>query len=372
VRSEVGVLLEEAGAGDDALATLPCAASLPGRVVSRYGGRVDRSLLWYAMLQGLCAGTGDPYTAYMVPREFSYVQGALDRGRMIGVGAGFDIDPQTHELTVEDRIEGSPAAQSGLLAGDQVLSVNDVRVKGLSMERVYALMKVHNGATIYMRTQRPGESRVRVVSVMITPFEMPSVTSERLDRIGYVRVHAFGRGVGDQVAGAIDGLRRQGIDGLVLDLRNNGGGYVGAALELCSLFVPSHEVVMQVVDRSGRREELRAPRGTACGLPTVLLVNGYSASASEITAGCLKDHHCATLLGTTTYGKGCSQRVLPLGDGAAVKVTWAYFESPRGHRIHKVGVEPDVVVEMERRWVGQGRRDVQLQKALELLRARHP
>ena len=370
VRREVGLLLEAAGVKADGLAALACDASLPNQLVARYGSRVDSSLLWYAMACGLCAGTDDPYTSYMVPRELSYIQGALDRATMLGLGAGVEIDPQSHELTVEDRIEGSPAAQSGLLAGDVVLAINDVRVKGLPIERVYALMKIRNGATVYMRTQRPGESRVRVVSIMVTPFEMPSVSSERYDRIGYIRVYAFGTTTGAQVARALAELRRQGVEALVLDLRNNGGGYVGAALDLCSMFIPSQEVVMQVVDRSSHREELRASKATPCGLPMVLLVNGYSASASEISAGCLKDYHVATLLGSRTYGKGCSQQVLPLGDGSAVKVTWAYFETPRGHRVHKLGVEPDVTLEMERRWVGQGKRDLQLQRALELLRAR--
>lgn len=367
VIEEVSQLLQAAGIPTQALASMPRDKTLPDRLARDYGKQVNEGLLWFAMVRGVCKGTGDPHTDFLSPAQFQMMKGSLESEAFVGLGFSLDFDEKTGRLTIVERIEGSPAARSGLLTGDQVTRINDASTQGMTLESAYAALRVPVGGTVYLTVRRPGEDRLRILSVQRLPFQMITVTSAVMNQVGYIRLYSFGTMTAPQVKDALDQFAKRGVKGLVIDLRNNGGGYVKAATAVCGFFLRPDEVVTALVDKNGKRHEMRSGSMARVTMPMVILVNEHSASASEITAGCLRDACGATLVGTKTYGKGSSQIPRELEDHSAFKVTWAYFTTPKGTRIHKQGLEPDVRVEMERRWVGEAGKDVQLQKALEVV-----
>jgi carboxyl-terminal processing protease len=189
--------------------------------------------------------------------------------------------------------------------------------------------------------------------------------------VGYIRLRAFGQDTGVEIAQAISKLKASGAKGLILDLRNNGGGYIDASVDVVGEFAPNNSLVVYTIDRSGKRKEYRSHHDGGIGVPAVVMINEYSASASEITAGALRDHKLATVVGDHSFGKGSVQQLYNLDLTAQkspkLKLTIARFYTPGGSVIDRQGIEPQVMVDMETRYVGKVDKDVQLQKAVELL-----
>jgi carboxyl-terminal processing protease len=227
------------------------------------------------------------------------------------------------------------------------------------------------GSSVVLEVERKGESKPLTFSVKRDNIHVVSVSHKLLDgNIGYVRLRQFGAKTAEEMAEAIAALKAQGATSLIVDLRNNGGGYIDAAVDVVGQFLDQTDgLVVYTIDRANRRREYRSTI-TGHPMPTVVLVNEYSASASEITAGALRDHGLAKLVGHKSFGKGSVQQLYPFSDGSALKLTIAKFYTPSGYVINKQGLEPDVKIDMEPKFVGRGiDKDTQLQKAVEVIKA---
>lgn len=363
-------LLAEAKVDPAALNSLKLAPTLPNEVMRLYNGKVDSRLLWYAMIRGLFEGTNDPYSYLLTPDEYREMEQSLDDRSYAGLGVYIELDPDRgNALSIIDTIPGSPAQKAGLLGGDRILQIDGKPTAGLSIEVLSRMLSGKAGTAVDLLVARDGVDPPRPFRIERGEIDIPTLSYQMLPaRIGWIRLHVYGATTSSEFTDALTHLNQEGARALILDVRNNGGGYLTAAIELCSHFIAQTDLVTYLTDRAGERRDCKPEPVKRVTLPVVLLVNGHSASASEVTAGCLKDNKGATLIGSRTFGKGCVQQLYPLHDGAAFKLTIAYFFTPHGNRIHKVGIEPDVKVDMDARLVGRIDRDVQLRAAMQFLK----
>ncbi|WP_324668204.1 S41 family peptidase [Geochorda subterranea] len=314
----------------------------------------------------------DPYTRYMDARAFQQLQ-VETTGHYAGIGVYIGI--KEGRLTVVAPIPGTPAARAGLRAGDWIVEVDGRATADMSQDEASALIRGPQGTTVRLTIERDGQRFT--VAIEREEIDVPAVAAVQLlpAGIGYVRLLQFSERAGRETEAALESLERQGYRALILDLRNNPGGLLTAAIDVANLFLSDGPIV-HVVGRSGERNTIDAsPLRTRPRVPVVVLVNNGSASASEIVAGALRDRGVATLVGTATFGKGLVQTIIPLRRGDAVVVTTQRYQTAGGHFIDQEGIEPDVVVEVspeqaERLPLVEDRvdpDDVQLQKAVEIL-----
>ncbi|MCG0239399.1 MAG: S41 family peptidase [Firmicutes bacterium] len=303
---------------------------------------VDPEDLWRGAIDGALEALGDPYTAYLSPEDLDSFTDDIE-GHFVGVG--IRIEQVGSYIVVQAPIKGSPAEAAGLQPGDRVLEVDGRSLVGEPTETAVRLIRGEPGTPVTLRIERPSEGRVFEVTLIRAEVQIPIVEAEYLgDGIGYIQVHTFSSDLAHRFGQAAAGLRDQGMRGLILDLRNNPGGYLDAAVDLAGFFVPPGEPVVLEVEGDGKPRPRKAA-GRPLGLPTVVLVNAGTASASEVVAGALQDYGLATLVGTRTFGKGTVQTLIHLPDQGALKVTTAEYLTPKGRRVHEVGLEPDVKVE---------------------------
>lgn len=365
---QVRDLLQSAAIPADKLEHLPLDDNLPGAVLAAYGGQVDRDALAWAEVRGVLEPLDDPYTSLLTPKQTQGLNNLLNESSFPGVGIQVEADRRTHQFVIVDTVDDGPAARAGVLPGDSLVKVDNYSTDGLSADLVSGLLRGAVGTTVHVTVRRGGTFHdFAVTRAVVTP---RTVTSEVLpDNIGYIHLRTFAANSATEVeAVLLKWKMARAVKGVILDLRNDGGGYVKTAQELCSLFLDKGEPVVWFVFRGGKRQLLPSNGpGDYGSLPMVLLVNNYSASASEITAGCLKDNHKATLVGVRTFGKGSMQQPYDFPNHTEFKVTIAHFYSPRGMIIDRLGVAPDVEVPMEATQVGTSG-DVQLQKAIEVMR----
>lgn len=337
-----------------------------------FAGKVDSNLLGYATINGLLDGLKDNYSVIMTPPEWAKMSEQLDSKTFGGIGIYIELDRENgNQLTVFEPIEGTPAYNAGLLSGDKVLKIDGKTTAGVTLDVAQTMIRGKEGSQVVLTIQRDGE----VKDYTVTRAQIHSITvSNRMfpGQVGYIRLRAFGRDTGVEMAQAVTKLKAQGAKGLILDLRNNGGGYIDASVDVVGEFAPNNSLVVYTIDRGGKRREYRSQNAGGLGIPAVVMINEYSASASEITAGALRDHKLATVVGDHSFGKGSVQQLYPLditaqGESPRLKLTVARFYTPGGSVIDRQGIEPQVVVDMETRWVGKVEKDVQLQKAVELL-----
>jgi carboxyl-terminal processing protease len=342
-----------------------------GQIVSTYKGKVNEQKLLYYALKGLMFGLKDPYSVALDPKEFKHLKESMSGGNFGGVGIYIELDRNKHnQLMVVEPIEKTPAASAGLKPGDWILRINGVSTKGIDLEVAANRIRGPIGSQVALEIQPKGKGPTHVVKLTRQLIHVSSVSSKMLpNHIGYMRLRFFGEDTGQEVEEALSGLERKGMKALILDVRNNGGGYITAANATVSEFVPRGQVVVSVVGRKHAPEVNRATGSTHHRVPMVVLINAYSASASEITAGALQDTHTATLIGTKSFGKGTVQTLHELADGGALKFTIAHYLTPAGRNINKKGIMPDILVKMEPSKVGAPG-DVQLQKAEQVLKGK--
>lgn len=313
------------------------------------GQALSASDLDYAAVRGLLEAVDDPYSAVFTPEEYQRFEEHMSGGNFGGIGVYIELDPENDDqLTVVEPIDGSPSIKAGLKAGDQIVAIDGKPTKGIDIEEAARRIRGPEGSIVVLTIKR-GEEKPFDVDVERAVIHVRSVESEMLDgQIGYMKLRMFGESTGEEFAEDLGKLRGEGARALVLDLRNNGGGYIQAALDVVSHFVEHGETVVSVVNARTERNDPSYSRGLIDpGLPVAVLVNRFSASASEITAGALKDHKRALLVGETSFGKASVQQLHMFADGGALKYTVAHYLTPGGRDIHRRGIEPDVVVEME-------------------------
>ena len=306
-------------------------------------GANGRSELSEAALRGMMDSLKDPYTVYLSPHEIQGLDESLSGGNFGGIGV-YIYQLKNGRIVVQP-IEQMPAARSGMKPGEVVDSVGGVPVRGLSLDRVEQMIRGEPGTTVRITTHPYNAvSHERSYDIVREVIHVPSVRAKMEDGYEYIRLSDFGRTSGDEVRQALLDGQSHGAKGYILDLRDNGGGLLEAAVKISSLFVGQGTIV-STIRRDGTRTTEEA-LGTAIGgmAPLVVLVNKYTASASEITAGALQDYHLATLIGTRTFGKGVVQSIYPMPDRGALKITTARYVTPLGRDIQHRGIEPDVVV----------------------------
>jgi len=339
-------------------------------VSRRWSDKAKSSEIFYAALAGMLSILDDPYTMPMRPDDYRQLSEQMSGGNFGGVGIYIEIDKEHgNQLTVTEPIEDTPAFRGGIQPGDRILKIDGVSTKGMDIELAAKRIRGQVGSSVLLTISRNGKQQPFNVSLVRSMIHVPSVVAKMVSpKIGHLKLRVFGTETDQELRDAMAQLRAKGAQALILDLRNNGGGYINAAVDVCSQFLPRGTLVVSVVNyRTREQRSYRSLGGKSNNLPTVVLVNGFSASASEITAGALQDTRRAVLIGTNTFGKGSVQSIYELRDGGAVKYTVANYHTPNGRNINaKEGLTPDIEVKMEPRLVG-GPKDVQLQRAIEYL-----
>lgn len=328
-----------------------------------YGRIAGSNALLEAALRGMMNSVDDPYTVYLSPEEIAQLTETLNGGNFGGIGV-YILPLRNHDILVEP-IEGLPANHAGMHEPLILQSVNGTRTKGLSADSVQALIRGAAGTVVRIRAypiDKPKQAHTyRIVREII---HVPTVFAKMENGIDYIHLSEFGETSAREIHAALLDGKARGAKGYILDLRDNGGGLVNSAVDIVSYFVPRGAVVVSEVDRAGTVSPQVADGQTIPGLePLVILVNKYTASASEITAGALQDYHLATLIGTQTFGKGVVQSIyqMPNGEGA-LKITVARYVTPRGRDIEHIGIRPNVVVNMNPRLIDTPQ-DIQLKAA---------
>jgi carboxyl-terminal processing protease len=312
---------------------------------------VNDTLLMQGAISGMMNSLGDAHTLYLSPQNYSEANSQL-AGSYAGIGAYVDTSGKL--LTITKPMPNSPAEKAGLQAGDQIIAVDGKDVTGMLPETVRQKVQGPEGTVVKLTIQRPGQAAPFDVQITRAIIVVPSVTSKMLaNNIVYIQIATFGDTTANDFHKQLGALMAQNPKGLILDLRNNGGGYLETAIAVASEFIPSGVIVSEKTGDGKITPHDATPGGLATdkSLPIIVLVNAYSASASEIVSGALQDTGRAKLLGVTTYGKGTVQLWLPLSSNkadneGAVAVTIARWLTPKGNTIDKKGLTPDIVVPM--------------------------
>ncbi len=306
-------------------------------------GAGQESELTQVAIRGMMSSLGDPYTTYLSPHEIAALEESLRGGDFGGIGVYIVQDAKTKQILV-DPIEGLPADRAGVKPGDEVLAVDGVSSAGLSLDQVEHEIRGPKGTLVRLLLRAHAGGARRTVAVTRGQIVVPSVHAKMEDGFEYVRLLDFGQTSYDEVRKAMLDGKERGAKGYILDLRNNGGGLLEAAVQISSLFIPDGTIVTQI-DREGNRETRTSTRESIGAAPLVILVNKYTASASEITAGAVQDYKVGTLIGTKTFGKGVVQSIYNMRDGGALKITTARYVTPTGRDIHHKGIDPDIPVD---------------------------
>lgn len=331
-----------------------------------YLEETDREALENGIYCGLVNSLEDPYSVYYSAEELKELQMSTE-GIYYGIGAYISKAATDEFCTISGVIENTPAEEADLRAGDIIYEIDGVLAQGMDTSEVVALIKGEEGTQVVLTLVREGEEDYLEVPVERRKIESPTVSSEMLENnIGYIEITEFDDVTEDQFAEALAECKGKGMEALILDLRSNPGGNLNTVCEIARMVLPEGMIVY-TEDKYGKRDEYTCDGLRQLQVPTVVLVNGYSASASEILAGAMKDHGIATIMGTTTFGKGIVQRVISLSDGSAVKLTVSKYYTPNGNDIHEKGIEPDIEVEFDADAYYNEEIDNQLQEAISYL-----
>ncbi len=337
---------------------------------SKYYEKIDQGEMNEAAYEGYVSGLGDPYTTYFSKEQYgSFMEDSS--GSYEGIGVVVTFGENGEDVEVLSPFAGSPGEQAGVVQGDRILKVNGTDVSGMSLEEVVKLIKGPKGTEVVVSVYRKTTDEMLDLTITRDVINMQTVTHEMLEGdIGYMNISGFQEVTYDQFKEAYDDLEKQGQKGMIIDLRNNPGGYVHIVAEISDALL-GKGLIVYTEDKNGKREEIFSDAEHQFVKPMVVLVNAYSASASEILAGAIKDYKVGTIVGTTTFGKGVVQGTYELKDGSAVKVTVAKYFTPAGNNIHGIGVEPDVAVELPEELQNQFRvereLDTQFIKAVEVM-----
>lgn len=304
----------------------------------------DESSLREGLYAGLLAGLKDPYSTYYTAEQYKELN-TSNEGSYVGIGAVLQKDEDGGAKVVQ-LYEGGPGEQAGLKTGDVIKAVDGTDVTDKETSDIASMVRDSEKDSVMLTIQRENEEKTRDVKVEIRDVEIQTVSHEMLSEdTGYIRISEFSEVTSDQYKKAFADLKNQGMKKLVVDLRDNPGGLLTAVCGVLRQILPEG-LIVYTEDKNGKREEENCDGKNELDMPLAVLVNGNSASASEIFAGAVKDYGIGTIVGTTTYGKGVVQTIQPLTDGSAVKITIAKYFTPKGNDINKKGINPDVEAEL--------------------------
>lgn len=340
---------------------------LESYIRSCYLNEIDEEQIEDYLYYGLVAGLGDPYAAYYNEEETKSLMDS-SAGSYCGIGAVFSQNISTGVVTVSKVYEGFPAYESGILPEDILYRVEGEEITGQDLTNIVTKIKGEEGTEVTITMLR-GEEEIDFTMKRMK-VEVPTVVSKMLDgQMGYIQIEEFDSVTAQQFSEALSALQEEGMKGLIIDLRNNGGGSVDAVCSIADELLPEG-LIMYTEYADGERSD-RNSDAECLELPMAVLINGNSASASEILAGALKDYGVATIVGTQSFGKGIVQSVIDLKDGTALKLTTAKYYTPNGNNIHGIGIAPDVEIDLPEELKTKVEltleEDVQLQKAIEVL-----
>ena len=335
-----------------------------------YLNDIDEDKADEGALKGYVAALGDPYTEYIPKDEMEDYKNNL-MGNYVGIGIYMAQNSKDNTIVVLSPIKYSPAEEAGILPGDIIKKINGVEYTGEDMTAAANNIKGEEGSTVTLEIQRGQE--IKTFEIKRKKITTNPIISEKLDNnIGYLEVTSFDEDTAENFKSKYEELKSQGITSLIIDLRNNGGGLVEQALKIADYIVPKGKDLLVTVDKNKKEKVEKAEEDVLIDMPIVVLVNKNSASSSEILAGALKDLNEATIVGTTTYGKGVIQQLLSLRSGAGLKVTVEEYYTPNRTKINGVGIEPNEKVELPETvsnpLLVQRDEDTQLQKAIEILK----
>ncbi|MBR6159701.1 MAG: S41 family peptidase [Lachnospiraceae bacterium] len=329
---------------------------------------VDKEKLQEGLYKGMLQGLEDPYSIYYNKEEFAEMM-ENDSGTFEGIGAYLDQDPDTKQINVVRPIEGSPAEAAGMKENDIIVEVDGEDITGQDIDVVVSKLRGPKGTTVNVGVKRGGTDEIIHFDIKRDKINSISVDHKMLEGdIGYIAISDFADATADQFMEAFSDLETKGMKSLIIDLRSNGGGYVDISVEIADRLV-KEGVIVSVKEKHGLSYKYEDKGDDKyLKVPCVVLVNGNTASASEILTGALRDYKLATVMGTKTFGKGITQMIFPLDDGSGVKITNSEYYTPNGENVHGTGIEPDVVVEWDYEKYTKDGTDNQLEAAEEYLK----
>lgn len=355
-----GIRLSEDASSEEKLSVLK------GLIDENYIGDVDEEALEEGIYKGYIQGLEDPYSVYYNEEETKDLYETTE-GEYSGIGAVLSQDLESGVITLVQIYEDSPAAKAGLKDNDILTKVGDIEVTGMDLSEVVTYIKGEKGTDVDLTVLRGEDAEEITVTATRDTVEAQTVKYEMLEgQTGYLSVSEFDSVTYAQYEEVLNELTDQGMTGLIVDLRNNPGGNLNTVCEMLDLVLPKGTIVY-TEDKDGKRETATSDDEHQINVPMVVLVNGNSASASEIYAGAIQDYGIGKIVGTQTYGKGVVQQIFDLGDGTSVKLTIAEYFTPNGRSIDGEGITPDVEVEYEAD-ENNPEADNQLEKALEVMK----
>ena len=331
-----------------------------GRIHSGYVGEYTDKKLFEGAMHGLVESLDDPYSEYLNEEGFARLNEMTD-GTFGGIGVV--LGQRNKEFVVISPMEGSPGAKAGIEAGDKILKVNDADTKGRSLEDVVSTIRGKKGTNVKLLLEHKNGEQF-TADIVRDDIKIKSVAGKMLpdSKIGYIRISMFNENTGEEFKKAYEKLEQEGMQATLLDLRHNPGGLLGECVKVANYIVPNGPVV-SITDKKGKTQVYKS-KLEKVKYPLAVLIDHGSASASEIVSGAVQDTKAGKLFGVKTYGKGCVQSVFHITADTGLKLTTAMYYTPSGRSIHKVGVEPDVEIELPEKAAN----DVQLKKAEEYLK----
>ncbi len=331
-----------------------------GRIHSGYVGEYTDKKLFEGAMHGLVESLDDPYSEYLNEEGFARLNEMTD-GTFGGIGVV--LGQRNKEFVVISPMEGSPGAKAGIEAGDKILKVNDADTKGRSLEDVVSTIRGKKGTNVKLLLEHKNGEQF-TANIVRDDIKIKSVAGKMLpdSKIGYIRISMFNENTGEEFKKAYEKLEQEGMQATLLDLRHNPGGLLGECVKVANYIVPKGPVV-SITDKKGKTQVYKS-KLEKVKYPLAVLIDHGSASASEIVSGAVQDTKAGKLFGVKTYGKGCVQSVFHITADTGLKLTTAMYYTPSGRSIHKVGVEPDVEIELPEK----SATDVQLKKAEDYLK----
>lgn len=346
--------------------------------LSKFRNVIDKYYLWdvddeklkEGAIKGYIEGLGDPYTEYISKEDMkSYTENIM--GNFVGIGIYMAKNTDVNLVEIISPIKNSPAEKAGIQPGDFIKKVNGKEYTADDLNTISEIIKGEEGTTVNIEILRGSETLT--FNIKRETIKVNQIEGEVLEGdIGYIQVPSFDEYTSKDFKAKFEELQRKNIKSLIIDLRNNGGGIVTEALGIADLIADKGSVLLYTVDKNNNEKTEKSSNNPIINMPIVVLVNGNTASSSEILSGALKDLGKATIIGTKTYGKGVIQNILTLNDGSGIKITSEEYQTPKRNKINKVGIEPDEVVELPETVKNvlniDKSEDTQLQKAIEKLK----